>query len=256
MRTAVLNTIVAVSLIGCGKAAIEADCEITGLKEITCSWINKGTADGSKCFRPTLKAAETYFSSDKEICSGIVKSNDVRETKVRTTFDGKSLLDVCTKPIGEISCALAQISPEALQARLKEQSQKKSDKLAEQEQLRSKFERDQLEQKLSDSRKTDWTKDELVLRGAKVYSDNCIACHKHDGERVGPIKALNGSSIVLSKNSEQLILLMLRGSANRAMPSWKNLSDVELAAVLNYIQNSWGNMIQTTVLPPHISILR
>ncbi len=83
-----------------------------------------------------------------------------------------------------------------------------------------------------------WTQDELVARGAKVYAANCQACHQPTGMGVpGAFPALAGSKV--AANKEEMIRIMLDGK--NAMPSWKALSDVELAAAATYVKNSWGN---------------
>jgi len=83
-----------------------------------------------------------------------------------------------------------------------------------------------------------WTQPELIARGAKVYAANCQACHQANGMGVtGTFPALAASKIVAHK--EEQIAILLQGK--NAMPSWKALSDVELAAVATYVKNSWGN---------------
>jgi cytochrome c oxidase subunit 2 len=84
----------------------------------------------------------------------------------------------------------------------------------------------------------EWTQDELLARGAQVYAANCKACHQDNGKGVaGAFPALDGSKVVASKPDQIAILL----NGKNAMPSWKALSDVELAAVATYTKNSWGN---------------
>lgn len=94
-----------------------------------------------------------------------------------------------------------------------------------------------------------WELAELVARGEKVYAANCSACHRPDGKGAGPIKALDGSAIVVNDPAAQLQIL-LNGAANGAMPAWRQLSDTELAAVITYTKNSWSNntgkMLQPT----------
>src|SRR4030095_13239467 len=83
-----------------------------------------------------------------------------------------------------------------------------------------------------------WTQAELVARGEKVYQSNCQPCHQANGRGIpGSFPALAGSKVVASK--EDQIAIMLHGK--NAMPSWRTLSDVELAAVATYTKNSWGN---------------
>ena len=100
-----------------------------------------------------------------------------------------------------------------------------------------------------------WKLEELVARGEKVYAANCAACHQANGKGAGPIKALDGSAIVLGQPAQQLQVL-LNGAANGAMPAWKQLSDTELAAVVTYTKNSWSNKTGQLVQPAEVVAAR
>ncbi len=100
-----------------------------------------------------------------------------------------------------------------------------------------------------------WQLAELVARGEKVYNANCAACHRPDGKGAGPIKPLDGSAIVLNDPAQQLKIL-LNGAANGAMPSWKALSDTEIAAVVTYTKNSWSNQTGKLVQPAEVVAVR
>jgi len=52
------------------------------------------------------------------------------------------------------------------------------------------------------------------------------------------------------------ILLVLNGKAGTAMTSWKQLSDADLAAVITYTRNSWGNKAGEAVQPAEIKAAR
>jgi cytochrome c oxidase subunit II len=92
---------------------------------------------------------------------------------------------------------------------------------------------------LADDPAKQWTTAELVERGAKVYAANCVVCHQANGQGVkGAFPALDGSQIVNGDKANQIALML---SGKNAMPSWKALSDVELAAAATYVRNSWGN---------------
>jgi cytochrome c oxidase subunit 2 len=90
---------------------------------------------------------------------------------------------------------------------------------------------------------------DLVARGEKVYAANCAACHQATGKGAGPIKALDGSALVLDKDHLKQITVMLNGVNNGAMPAWKQLSDTDLAAVVTYTKNSWSNKTGQVVQP-------
>ena len=96
----------------------------------------------------------------------------------------------------------------------------------------------------------EWQLADLSDRGAKVYATNCVACHQATGKGVaGAFPALEGSKVVLGKQEDQIALL-LNGKQGTAMASFKQLSDVELAAVATYTRNAWGNKPEDTIVQP------
>jgi cytochrome c oxidase subunit 2 len=105
---------------------------------------------------------------------------------------------------------------------------------------------------LADDPNKVWTLAELEARGAKVYAANCAACHQASGKGAGPIKALDGSPIVLDADKLKQITVLLNGVNNGAMPAWKQLSDTELAAVITFTKNNWGNKTGQLVQPSEI----
>lgn len=93
-------------------------------------------------------------------------------------------------------------------------------------------------------------KSESYLRGKEIYSDFCVTCHLPSGEGVvGSYPPLAGSNWLVEKTTESLraIKFGLSGPIivngekydNRMAP--QGLSDQEVADVMNYISNSWGN---------------
>jgi cytochrome c oxidase subunit 2 len=88
-----------------------------------------------------------------------------------------------------------------------------------------------------------WGLPELVARGEKVYAANCVACHAAKGEGTPAMKApaLAGSKFIIG-GEQGPIDTVLNGRPNTAMqPFAKQLSDTEIAAVITYARNSWGN---------------
>ncbi|HEY7240082.1 MAG TPA: c-type cytochrome, partial [Burkholderiales bacterium] len=83
---------------------------------------------------------------------------------------------------------------------------------------------------------------ELMQRGEKVYTANCVACHQAQGQGTPAIKApaLAGSKTATGPK-EAHIDTVLQGRANTAMQSFKALGNADLAAVITYERNSWGN---------------
>jgi len=99
-----------------------------------------------------------------------------------------------------------------------------------------------------------WELAELMERGAKVYSANCQVCHQPNGQGVkGAFPALDGSPIVTGDVTAQL-KLMLNGK--NVMPSWKGLSDVDLASAATYVRNSWSNKTGQAIQPADVAAAR
>ena len=106
---------------------------------------------------------------------------------------------------------------------------------------------------LADDPNKVWTLAELVKRGEGVYA-NCVACHQANGKGAGPFKPLDGSALVLAEDNKDYINILLNGKG--AMPSWKQLSDTEIAAVMTYAQNTWSNQTGRMVQPADIKAAR
>jgi cytochrome c oxidase subunit 2 len=96
----------------------------------------------------------------------------------------------------------------------------------------------------------EWQQAELQARGEKIYAANCVACHQANGKGVpGNFPALEGSKLVLGPQDGQIEIL-LKGKAGTAMSSFKQLSDVELAAVITYTRNAFGNKAEDGIVQP------
>jgi len=102
-----------------------------------------------------------------------------------------------------------------------------------------------------------WSRDELMARGQQVYTTSCAACHQPNGEGIpGVFKALKGSALVDGPVADHIERVM-NGKAGTAMQAFaKQLSDEDLAAVVTYERNSWGNSAGDTVQPSTIKAAR
>jgi cytochrome c oxidase subunit 2 len=103
----------------------------------------------------------------------------------------------------------------------------------------------------------DWSQADLIARGEQVYTAACVACHQASGAGVPPaFPALDGSAMVLGEHGP-LVDIVLKGKAGTAMAAFGGqLSDVEVAAVLTYLRNSWGNSAGDMVAPDEIAAAR
>jgi cytochrome c oxidase subunit 2 len=102
-----------------------------------------------------------------------------------------------------------------------------------------------------------WTMKELMERGEQVYTRICAACHQPTGVGMPPtFPALKGSKIATGPLAEH-IDRVLNGKAGTAMQAFKDqLSAVELAAVITYERNAFGNDTNTLVQPLDIEALK
>jgi cytochrome c oxidase subunit 2 len=103
------------------------------------------------------------------------------------------------------------------------------------------------------SAQKEWGMDELMTTGATVYQKNCAACHQAKGQGMAPVfPALNGSVIVQGDVAAH-INIVVNGRQGTAMAAYgKQLSVVEIAAVITYERNSWDNKTGDIVTPADI----
>ncbi|MFO1458376.1 MAG: cytochrome c [Verrucomicrobiota bacterium] len=106
----------------------------------------------------------------------------------------------------------------------------------------------------------------LARLGAQVFN-NCVPCHQATGEGVpGQFPPLAGSDWVNVDGNARIIRIVLNGLSgpvtvnggafNNAMNQFKDLlSDNEVAAVLTYVRNSWGNK-GGSVTPDEVKAIR
>ena len=101
-----------------------------------------------------------------------------------------------------------------------------------------------------------WSKDELMEKGEAVYNTNCLACHQANGAGIpGAFPALKGSPIAAGSVDKHLEIV-LKGVKGTAMAPWDSLNDFELAAVITYERNAWGNDTGDLVQPAAIRSAR
>ena len=99
----------------------------------------------------------------------------------------------------------------------------------------------------------DWTMAELMERGEKAYATACAACHQPDGSGAPPaFPALKGNQIVLEDVQKHLDVVV-NGVSGSAMQAFGDqLSEVDLAAVITYERNAWGNDTGDMVTPKQV----
>ena len=105
-----------------------------------------------------------------------------------------------------------------------------------------------------------------IANGKNVYANNCMNCHMEDGKGLEGAFPPIAKSDFLKRPPKDLIIVILKGQSgelkvngvvyNGVMPAQDYLSDEEIADVLNYINNSWGNKNLKPILPSQVKQLR
>jgi cytochrome c oxidase subunit II len=103
-----------------------------------------------------------------------------------------------------------------------------------------------------------WDLKDLVARGEKVYTANCVACHQANGKGVPPaFPPLDGSKVATGPVATHLATVLngvVKDGQPTAMVAWKNtLSNTDIAAVVTYERNSWGNHTGDAVQPSQVA---
>jgi cytochrome c oxidase subunit 2 len=97
---------------------------------------------------------------------------------------------------------------------------------------------------------------ELKALGETVYAAHCVACHQANGKGVPPaFPPLDGSRVVLGPEGAQIDVL-LHGRPQTAMQSFAQLDNLELAAVVTFTRNNWGNQTGEAVQPAEVRARR
>jgi len=112
----------------------------------------------------------------------------------------------------------------------------------------------------------DQTLGESIKRGKEVYALYCQNCHMEDGKGTPDINPPVAKADYLKKPAKTLIGVILEGQSGEVIVNGKKyntimapqpyLTDEQIADVLNYIRNSWGNKISGTITPAAVKALR
>ena len=108
---------------------------------------------------------------------------------------------------------------------------------------------------------------ESIKRGKEVYTNYCMNCHMEDGNGTPDINPpLAKADYVKKQPAKTLINIILEGQSEEItvnkkkysipMPPQPYLSDEQIADVLNYIRNTWGNKIAGIITPAQVKALR
>ena len=103
----------------------------------------------------------------------------------------------------------------------------------------------------------EWSMQDLMARGETVYQANCSACHGATGAGIpGAFPAMTGSSVVLGDAAGH-VDIVVNGKTGTSMAAFKaQLNDVDIASVITFERNSFGNSVGDAVQPSTIKNAR
>lgn len=103
----------------------------------------------------------------------------------------------------------------------------------------------------------EWTLDKLVQRGEEIYNKTCAACHQPGGVGIpNTFPPLKGSAVATGPVEEHINVVM-NGRPGTAMQAFsEQLSDLDIAAVISYERNAFGNDTGDMVKPEQIKSAR
>jgi cytochrome c oxidase subunit 2 len=102
-----------------------------------------------------------------------------------------------------------------------------------------------------------WDMPALMARGQAVFAANCVACHQATGKGLPPaFPPLDGSKVVTGPKDVQIATILkgvVKDGKPTAMIAWGGtLSDSDVAAVITYTRNSWGNKTGEAIQPADV----
>ena len=101
-----------------------------------------------------------------------------------------------------------------------------------------------------------WTMEVAMELGKKSYDINCAACHQANGEGLAPAFPALKDSPIAKGDIAAHIDIVIKGQAGTAMASFSYLSDADIAAIVTYERNAWGNNTQDLITPEDIKAAR
>jgi len=103
----------------------------------------------------------------------------------------------------------------------------------------------------------EWTVAELMEKGEQVYTTSCLACHQANGQGLPPAFPPIAGSPIATGPADAHLNLVLNGKAGTAMVAFgEQLDDAELAAVITYQRNAFGNETGDAMQPADVAAAR
>lgn len=102
-----------------------------------------------------------------------------------------------------------------------------------------------------------WTMEEQMAHGEKVYATNCAACHQANGQGIPNVfPGLVGSPVAIGDIAKHIDVI-INGVPGTAMQAFGGqLNDADIAALVTYERNAWGNDVGDMAQPADIKAAR
>jgi cytochrome c oxidase subunit 2 len=110
----------------------------------------------------------------------------------------------------------------------------------------------------SESAARPWTMAEAMTQGQATYEAVCAACHQKDGQGLpGAFPPLKGSKVVAGPIAEHILLVVHGSPKNPVMRAFgKEMDDRQLAGLITYERNAWGNGTGDLATPEQVEAAR
>ncbi|MBY0479966.1 MAG: cytochrome c [Chitinophagaceae bacterium] len=105
-----------------------------------------------------------------------------------------------------------------------------------------------------------------IERGKELYTTHCMNCHMEDGKGMENVYPPVAKSDFLKRPAKDLIDNIMNGQSgetkvnginyNAIMPAMNYLTDEQIADLINYVNNSWGNKNKIAVTPGQVKKIR
>ena len=97
----------------------------------------------------------------------------------------------------------------------------------------------------------------LMTLGETIYASKCAACHQVNGEGLPPVFPALKDSAIAKGPADVHINMVVNGKQGTGMAAYgAQLTDAEMAAVITYERNAWGNNTGDTVQPADIQAFK
>ncbi|PHS14872.1 MAG: cytochrome c oxidase subunit II [Kangiella sp.] len=109
----------------------------------------------------------------------------------------------------------------------------------------------------ADAASQNWDMAKLMTLGETIYASKCAACHQVNGEGLPPVFPALKDSAIAKGPADVHINMVVNGKQGTGMAAYgAQLTDAEMAAVITYERNAWGNNTGDTVQPADIQAFK